>query len=187
MKRKRRRKGYVVSYSNRARVYEDHKLSRCTTIERERERRERGGVYICLRRFPSPFPAQHPKYLHWPVAKLKSNRFEMTFHLTKHKSGGPYAPTTFAPTRRLVRPARTMSFLSLSVSTFLLLSLSLPLFLSPASRGSTWDDFHGPSRRRREISLCEPPFVSPANRSDGNCYCALISRMSQTWRVGSAG
>lgn len=111
--------------------------------KRKRES-ERGIPFIsaCWRRSLPPPRTRHPKYLHWPVAKLKSNRFEMTFHLTKHKSGGPYAPTTLAPTRWLVRPARTMSFLPPSP---LYPSLSFFYFLSPASRGSTWDDFHGPS------------------------------------------
>lgn len=96
--------------------------------------------------YPGRARTWHPKYLHCPVAKLESNRFEMTFHLTKHKSDGPYAPTTLAPTRWLVRPARTMSLLlSLSFSLLsVLLSLSLSfslLFPVPLST----DDFHEPS------------------------------------------
>lgn len=125
---------------------------------------------------------RHPKYLHCPVAKLESNRFEMTFHLTKHKSGGPYAPTTLAPTRWLVRPARTMSFLLLSLSLSPPSVLTLPLSFSHLVRGPSTSDFHGPSGGgSRNIALWAA-VCQPDNRLDGNCYCALISRMSRTSR-----
>lgn len=129
------------------RAYEDHKLSRCNNGKRY-------PAYVSpSHRIPAA-RTRHPKYLHCPVAKLESNRFEMTFHLTKHKSGGPYASITLAPTRWLVWPARTMSFLSPFLCFFCPSLISFPA--GPAPPRFPWT-----IRRHREISLCGPPFVSP--------------------------
>ena len=157
------------------RAYEDHKLSGCNNGERH-------PAYVSASHRIPAVRTRYPKYLHCPVAKLESNRFEMTFHLTKHKSGGPYAPTTLAPTRWLVRPARTMSF---SFSFSLSLSLSLPFslfYFVPGSRTISMD--HPAASRNIALwaTVCQP-----GNRSDGNCYCSLISRISRTSRDESAG
>jgi len=120
------------------RAYEDHKLSRCNNGKRHL-------AYVPVSHRIPAARTRHPKYLHCPVAKLESNRFEMTFHLTKHKSGGPYAPTTLAPTRWFVRPVRTMSFL--------FLSLSLSLSLSPLSLLLSLISFPAPPRT---ISMDHP-------------------------------
>lgn len=101
----------------------------------------RGIPLMYLRRIVSrPRAHGHPKYLHCPVAKLESNRFEMTFHLTKHKSGGPYAPTTLAPTRWLVCGLPGQCPFSFSLYSLFFLPLSLSFISFPST-----DDFHGPS------------------------------------------
>jgi len=146
-------------------VHEDHKLS-------GRNNRKRHPAYICVaasRRIPR---TRHPKYLHCPVAKLESNRFEMTFHLTKHKS---------RETR--TKCSRPPAGLCESRQDNVLSFLSLFLFHSPAlfvaAPGTIRERFPWTIRRRREISLCGPPFVSSRQPPGfGNCYCALISRMS---------
>lgn len=151
------------------RAYEDHKLSRCNN-------RKRHPAYVSpSHRIPAA-RTRHPKYLHCPVAKLESNRFEMTFHLTKHKSGGPYAPTTLAPTRWLVRLARTMLFLFLYLS---LCSLSPSLISFPALPRTISMDHPAASRNiALWTTVCQPD-----NRLGGNCYCALISRICRELRV----
>lgn len=114
----------AVGVCVRARAYnEHHKLSRCYN-------RMRPFRLVYMPRVPRPrariHRTRHPKYLHWPVAKLESNRFEMTFHLTKHKSESPVRPDN----------ARAHP-----------LGLRLPrdnvLSFPPGSRFT--GDFHGPS------------------------------------------
>lgn len=117
---------------------------------------------VYTRRRCAPAPA-HPKYLHWPVAKLESNRFEMTFHLTKHKSGEDRA----RPRLRSRPPA------GLRLTRDNVLPPSPPGLHGSMRRA---DDFHGPSGDVRRNNVYRGAAVCQRRHrfSYRYCYRALI-------------
>lgn len=73
---------------------------------------------------------RHPKYLHCPVARFKSNRFEMTFHLTLGTKG-----------RDRTRPgnARAHPLLCGITGQCSVLSRGIGLYRQPGSRTISMD------------------------------------------------